>query len=110
MNWLALITALGPLVTSLVQAVGGIIGDVENKQAVNSATVKQALQAIIEGIEAASSGGQKNTWQEIANVAALLVDEVAGIVNVVNPGTVTAAAAGSGPAKAAAGPAAGLSS
>jgi hypothetical protein len=98
MNWLFLVTALAPLVTTLVQAAEAAFSGIKNSGSVKKSVVTTGVQAVVQGMEAISTGGQKSTWEKIAGIVDPLIEDAVSVMNGLKPGTVTADAPPTSPA------------
>jgi hypothetical protein len=77
MQWLALI----PLVVKLIGYVEEIFGAASGNGAVKKSTVLNAAQAIVEGVASVSTGGQKETWENLAPAVGLVIDATVSVAN-----------------------------
>ena len=79
MEWLTLAVTLMPFVVKMVgfveQIFGAGTGEVK-KQAVLGAT-----QAVFEGMQQVSTGGQKETWDKLQEPVGKLIDGIVDIAN-----------------------------
>lgn len=75
MEWLSLI----PLVLKLVGYIEDAFGDAKGQGAVKKSTVMGATQVIVEGMSKASTGGQKETWQNLGPVVDKTIDAAVAI-------------------------------
>jgi len=76
---LALVLQLLPTIVKLVNVAEQIFSDQPKSGEVKAAMVNNALQAIVEGGQAISTGGAKATWTEIAPAVQTAVKIVADV-------------------------------
>ena len=79
MNWLILI----PFVLNLVQKVETIFGEAKGQGAVKKSSVLNAVGAIVDGMVAASTGGQKETWKTVEPFVGNIIDGAVAVYNTV---------------------------
>jgi len=80
MNWLSLFMQLLPTVIKLAQLAEQIFDNKPKAGQEKKAMVMGAIQAIVEGAQAISTGGQANTWKEIEKPLGIAVDIATGFI------------------------------
>lgn len=79
MEWLALAVNLMPFIIKMVGFVEEIFGDGTGET--KKAAVMGATQAVFSGMQAVSTGGQKETWDKLQEPVGKLIDGIVDIAN-----------------------------
>lgn len=79
MEWLALAVNLMPFIIKMVGFVEEIFGDGTGET--KKAAVMGATQAVFSGMQAVSTGGQKETWTTIEEPVSKLIDGIVTLAN-----------------------------
>lgn len=78
MNWVTLLINLAPAIIKLIGMAEIALADKPKSGAEKKALVMGATEAIVEGMTSVSTGGQKETWEQIKEPVSGLVDAAAG--------------------------------
>ena len=80
MAWLTLLLKLIPTIIQLMAFAEKAFDGVPDSGAQKKAMVVGTAKAVVEGIASVSTGGQKETWNEIAEPISTVIDGAASIM------------------------------
>lgn len=80
MNWMSLFINLAPAIVKMIGIAEKAFSDKPKSGAEKKELVMQSTKAIVDGMQAVSTGGQKETWDQLEEPLSGLVDAAAAAI------------------------------